>query len=221
MALTAQQTVVKQLLDELKVIAEQNKIGKQGSDEDRVTKRSLKLMAKTLTEKTEYLTTKQIDAEVLAETIEDLEAWSELVLPTAEVTWDHKEAEAKILVLTGMGNLGLLTEQDQQDLDAIKEGLKVGRSNGGGTAQEPIEGRPAKVTISYEGKVISTQRGDTTTSVGNIKTRVVAFVKQGNPELETVPEAVQEGILGAARLVCTAEATKAEFGGFTFEAVAA
>lgn len=217
---SAQETIVKQLLGELSTIAEQNKAGSKASDEDRNMKRSLKTMAKTLTDKTALLVGHDVDGDAIGSIVEDLEAMAELVLPTAEVLWDRKEAEAKITVLTGLGNLGMLTEQNAQDLDAIKEALKVGRSGGERTPQEAIEGRPAQVAISdKDGKVFSTQKGNVQTSVGNIKTRVMAYVKQETNGAD-VPEAVEQGILEAARLVCTGAQTTAQYGGFTFTAVA-
>lgn len=221
--LTPEQTISQGLLDELAVIAEQNQAGKASSQEDRANKRALNLMADKVTTLSDQLIEMGVSKDTLNGTIDSLTSWAEMILPSIEVTWDRETVEAKVKALQAFHTLGYLTDEQFTQLETIREGLAIRKSGGSGERAERIpqpviEGRPAKVSITDEaGVTFSTQKGNVSTTVANLKTRVGLYIKQKTGA--NMPDDVATAILATAKLVVEDGQPSASFGGFTFTAL--
>lgn len=220
--LTAEQKISQIIIDELEIIAQQNEAGKGQSNEDRASKRSLMAMSDKLDSLTERLSDAGISDEDVSNVVEQLAYWAEVILPTAEITWDRETVTTKLSILNGFTALGYLTDEQSEQVTSIKDRLAIRKGATGErssrTEQPPIEGRPAFITITDEsGNVFSKQKGNVQTSASNIKNRVASYLKSKTGE--DMPDEVSKAVISVIKTVVEGTETKATFSGLTFTAV--
>lgn len=223
MTATAEQKMAQVFIDELSAIADAYEAGSKVEAKDRQNKKALEAMLSKVNELSEQLLAfedvEEQDIEYVKERLAD---WSALIAPQADVQWNREEVTAKTNVLKGLETLGVLSDEQKEALKGITESLKP-RTGGSGirgerTPQQEIEGRPAFVAIiDADGVQFSKQKGNVPTTAGNIKTRVLSYIKTKTGEAAS--DEVGKAVLAAAKEVVEDGKPEATFAGFTFRAL--
>lgn len=164
-----------------------------------------------------------VDAELVNTVRDTLLEWAEDLAPLASTTFKRTELDAKIDLLRSMAKLGMLEDEQAQELEAMVPVLTAKR--GGGTRgerkpQEPIEGRPERVRIVdvSDGSKVGEQKGNVATSPTNLRQAATRYLEKSKT-LE-VDKTMRDTILAAVSKVCKGEDLTAEAIGLRFEVVA-
>lgn len=154
-----------------------------------------------------------------------IQEWGNIFAPQADLNWDKTEVAQKVAYLEALVPFGALTAEQEESFTSVKETLATA-SKGTGTRaertpQERIEGRPARVKMSFGGNVKSNQAGNLPNSVSNIKN---AAVKTLNAALEADGKQLTEDhatqIMNGVKEVVENGKAKVTVLGITFEAAA-
>ena len=220
MAVKVQQPDVGAFFDELEEIADQLAAGQQ-VDRARVQfARLLGATAEQLKDKGGDLLDIGVTEDALIAVTDRLQTWSQGLVPQAASQWRRDEMQAKVAYLTASAKLGLLSDEQVARLNELKPQLAVKARSTGRTPQAPIEGRPAQVTMSVGGAVVSTQVGNVTTSPGNLKQAAIRQLAKANgTDPKTFDKDWAKQLLAAARDVCTGQKKTASALGVTFAAL--
>ena len=220
MAGKVQQPEVVAFIDELEEIADQLAAGQQVDRSTVQFSRLLASAADKMKDRAADLIDLGVTEEALIAVAGRLQTWSQGLVPQAATQWRRDEMQAKVAYLTASARLGLLSEEQMARLNDLKPRLTVKARTGGRTPQESIEGRPAQVTMSVGGAVVSTQIGNVTTSPGNLKQAAIRHLAKGaGIDPKTFDKDAAKQLLAAARDVCTGQKKTASALGVTFAAL--
>lgn len=219
MATKQEQKFYQEQLDYVTGIKDQRLADKETSAETRSFARRNTSFASTMTDNLDYYTDAGIDGDAVDAVIGLLEEWAATLSPTATQWWNQEDVNKVLTFLNAAVMNDLVT--DETDILAIKEASDVLAKGGTGGSRKPREDaptlpdRPPRVWIMANGNKVSNQKGNTTSSFGNIKGKAVKWVTDnvGAPS-----EAEITGIEEAIATVLSNDASTASFGGLTFEA---